>query len=57
LVAGKLPSISLRDQYGNATFDVATKMVIYPSKVPADRLPSNIRRIKTAAAKRTDKDE
>ncbi len=57
LVAGKLPSITLRDQYGNATFDVATKMVIYPSKVPADRLPSNIRRIKTAAAKRTDKDE
>jgi hypothetical protein len=58
LVAGKLPSITLRDQYGNATFDAATKMVIYPSKVPAERLPSNIRRIKAAAAKRkNDEDE
>jgi hypothetical protein len=54
LVAGKLSSIELRDQYGNATFDAATKMVVYPPKVPADRLPSNIRRVKAAAAKRTD---
>jgi hypothetical protein len=54
LVAGKNSSIGLRDQYGNATFDAATKMVLYPPKVPADRLPSNIRRVKAAAATRKD---
>jgi hypothetical protein len=57
VVAGKLTSIGLRDQYGNATFDTATKMVIYPPKVPADRLPYNVRRIKAAAAKRKDAED
>ncbi len=56
LVAGKLSSVQLRDQYGNATFDAVTKMVIYPPKVPADGLPSNIRRVKAAAATRKDAD-
>ncbi len=56
LVAGKLSTVELRNNYGNATFDAATKMVIYPPKVPADRLPSNIRRVKTGSVKRKDAD-
>ncbi len=53
LVAAKIQALELRDQYGSATFDASTKMIVYPSPVPASRLPSNIRRVKAAAAIRS----
>ncbi len=49
-MAAKISSLTLRDQYGSAVYDPSTKMIVYPSKVPADRLPSNIRRVKAGAA-------
>jgi hypothetical protein len=56
LVAAKIQALELRDQFGSATFDASTKMIVYPSKVPAERLPSNIRRVKAAAASRSDEE-
>ncbi len=50
LVAAKIPSLTLRNQYGSAVYDASTKMIVYPAKVPADRLPSNIRRVKAGTA-------
>jgi hypothetical protein len=53
LVAAKIQALELREQYGSASFDASTKMIVYPSQVPASRLPSNIRRVKAAAASRS----
>jgi hypothetical protein len=52
LVAGKLDSLELRNNYGSAKYDEATKMIVYPEKVPADRRPSNMRSVKVGAAVR-----
>jgi hypothetical protein len=41
MVSGKTEILELINGYGNASFNVTTKMIEYPSKVPADRLPSN----------------
>ena len=37
-MAGKLPSIELRDNLGKASYNIATKRIDYPSLVPASRL-------------------
>jgi hypothetical protein len=50
LIAAKLTSVELRQQYGNATYNADTKMVVYPEKIPAERKPSNIKRVRAAAA-------
>ena len=50
LIAAKLTSVELRQQYGNATYNAETKMVVYPEKIPAERKPSNIKRVRAAAA-------
>jgi hypothetical protein len=50
LVAAKLSSVELRQQYGNATYNAETKMVVYPDKIPAERKPSNVKRVRAAAA-------
>ena len=39
LVSAKISSLSLRNKYGEATFDPTTNTIAYPSKVPKDRLP------------------
>jgi hypothetical protein len=49
LIAGKTPSIELSHNYGEATYDAGTKLVVYPAKVPSDRMPSNIKRVRGAA--------
>ena len=53
LVAAKLPSVELRQQYGNATYNAETKMVVYPDKIPAERKPSNVKRVRAAATTTT----
>jgi hypothetical protein len=54
LVAGKSDTLELRNNYGSAKYDAATKLIIYPDKVPADRRPSNVQRVKVGAAKLED---
>ena len=49
LVAAKTTSIELIQNYGQATYDADTQLVVYPDKVPADRRPSNIKRVRAAA--------
>jgi hypothetical protein len=41
LVSAKVPFVKLRNGYGDATYNESTKFIDYPSKTPADRLPSN----------------
>jgi hypothetical protein len=38
-IAGKLPSIELRDNLGRASYNATTRRIDYPSSVPASRLP------------------
>jgi hypothetical protein len=39
LVSAKLTSLKLRNGYGDATFDTASNMIVYPAKTLSDRLP------------------
>jgi hypothetical protein len=39
LVSAKTQSLPLRNNYGNATFDTKSSLIIYPPKTPTDRLP------------------
>ena len=50
LVAAKIASIELKQNYGTATYNLDTKLVVYPDKVPSDRMPSNVKRVRVAAA-------
>jgi hypothetical protein len=50
LIATKIASIELKQNYGSATFNEETQLVVYPDKVPRDRMPSNIKRVRAAAA-------
>jgi hypothetical protein len=57
VVASKTPLLELRNNYGHAKFDSATNLIVYPDKVPSERLPSNIKRrsgapVKVQAAQR-----
>jgi hypothetical protein len=38
-MAGKTPSLTLRDNLGNATFNSRTKMLDFPPAVPQARFP------------------
>jgi hypothetical protein len=38
-MAGKIPSLPLRDNLGNATFNARTKMLDFPAAVPPARFP------------------
>ncbi len=51
VIAGKTPILKLRNNYGFAKFDESTKLIVYPDKVPSDRLPSNVKRVTSASAK------
>jgi hypothetical protein len=51
LVSAKISSLKLRNGYGDATYNVTTSFIDYPSKVPADRLPTNApRKVKVGLA-------
>jgi hypothetical protein len=50
LIAAKIQSLELRQNYGNASYDAETKLVVYPTTVPSDRMPSNIKRVRNVAA-------
>jgi hypothetical protein len=41
VVSAKTPVLQLRNGYGDAKYDATTCLIIYPARVPADRLPSN----------------
>ena len=40
LISAKTPVVKLRNQYGEATFDATTSLILYPPKTPVDRLPT-----------------
>jgi hypothetical protein len=51
LVSAKIPSLKLRNGYGEATYNVSTHFIDYPPRTPTDRLPSNAsRKVKAGAA-------
>ena len=50
LISGKHPTLALINAYGNASFDPETKLVIYPSSVPENCMPFNVRKVKAAAS-------
>ena len=50
LISGKHATVDLINQYGSASYNSATQLVVYPSKVPASRMPSNVRKVNAAAA-------
>jgi hypothetical protein len=41
LISAKIPSLTLRNGYGEAKYDVSTSLIVYPARTPTDRLPSN----------------
>jgi hypothetical protein len=45
LVSAKCPSLTLRNAYGEATFNNATSLIEYPPKTPSSRLPSNTKKV------------
>jgi hypothetical protein len=51
LVSAKIPSLKLRNGYGDATYNVSTHLIDYPPRTPNDRVPSNApRKVKTGLA-------
>ena len=50
LIAAKITAIELKNNYGTATYNIDTKLVVYPDKVPPDRMPSNIKRVRGSVA-------
>jgi hypothetical protein len=51
LVSAKIPSLKVRNGYGDATYNASTQLIEYPTKTPADRLPSNApRKVKVGFA-------
>ncbi len=49
LISGKHQTLDLINGYGVASYDAQTKLVLYPPKVPENRMPSNVRKVKAAA--------
>ena len=41
LVSAKTPTLKLRQGYGDASFDAATNLIVYPPTIPASRLPTS----------------
>jgi hypothetical protein len=50
LIAAKIRDIELKQNYGNATYNPETKLVVYPATIPSDRMPSNVKRVRGGAA-------
>jgi hypothetical protein len=48
LISGKHSTLALINGYGNASYNLETKLVTYPSSVPENRMPSNVRKVKAA---------
>ena len=44
VVSAKTPSLKLRNGYGDATYDSASHLIVYPPRTPTNRLPSNKKR-------------
>ena len=49
LISGKHAALDLINHYGSASYDSSTQLVVYPAKVPATRMPSNVRKVPAAA--------
>jgi hypothetical protein len=50
LIAAKITALELKNNYGTATYDATSKLVVYPEKILSDRMPSNIKRVRGGAA-------
>ena len=51
LISAKITALKLRNGYGEATYDTATHLIVYPPRTPTDRLPSNSpRKVKAGLA-------
>lgn len=44
VVSGKTSQLKLRNGYGDAAYDNATQLIVYPPRTPTNRLPSNKKR-------------
>jgi hypothetical protein len=44
VVSAKTLQLKLRNDYGDATYDNATQLIVYPPRTPTNRLPSNKKR-------------
>ena len=50
LIAAKITALELKNNYGTATYNATSKLVVYPEKIPSDRMPSNVKRVRGGAA-------
>ncbi len=51
LISAKTQSLKLRNGYGDAIYDATTNLIVYPSRTPTDRLPTNSpRKVKAGLA-------
>jgi hypothetical protein len=50
LIAAKITALELKNNYGTATYNAESKLVVYPEKTPSDRMPSNVKRVRGGAA-------
>jgi hypothetical protein len=41
MISGKTPTLTLRNGYGEATYDTSTSLIVYPPRTPVARLPTN----------------
>jgi hypothetical protein len=39
LISAKVPTLKLRNGYGDATFDAGSSLIVYPARTPSNRLP------------------
>ncbi len=50
LIAAKITALELKNNYGTATYNATSKLVVYPEKISSDRMPSNVKRVRGGAA-------
>jgi hypothetical protein len=50
LISAKLQTLKLRNGYGEATFDKATSLIVYPPRTPTARLPTKAKTVPAMAA-------
>jgi hypothetical protein len=51
MISGKTATLKLRNGYGDATYDTTTSLIVYPSRTPVARLPTNTpRKVKAGLA-------
>ena len=51
MISGKTATVTLRNGYGDATYDGTNNLIVYPIRTPKERLPSNtVKKVKAGLA-------